>query len=72
MFRTKIKKEALQGFFLSEIKRLKTELNINNSQLAKAAKMQKTQLNEYLLGNQDTKSQNVERMLVFLGYFNCK
>ena len=57
--------------FRTEIKKRASEKGVSFYRLAKVAKMQITQLKKYLSGEQDTQSENVERMLDFLGYFDC-
>lgn len=57
--------------FRKEIKKRASEQEVSFYRLAKVAKMQITQLKKYLSGEQDTQSENVERMLEFLGYFDC-
>ena len=57
--------------FRTEINKRASEQGVSFYKLAKIAKMQITQLKKYLSGEQDTQSENVERMLDFLGYFDC-
>lgn len=61
--------ERETNFLRSKINELKKEKKVSTYKLAQVAEMQKTQLKKYLEGNQDTRSENVERMLDFLGYF---
>ena len=56
--------------FRTEINKRASEKGVSFYQLAKVAEMQITQLKKYLSGEQDTQSENVERMLDFLGYFD--
>ena len=57
--------------FRNEINKRASEKKVSFYRLAKVAEMQITQLKKYLSGEQDTQSENVERMLKFLGYFDC-
>ena len=49
-----------------EIKKRALEKGVSFYRLAKVAGMQQTQLKKYLNGEQDTKSENVERMILHL------
>lgn len=57
--------------FRKEINKRASAQEVSFYRLAKVAEMQITQLKKYLSGEQDTQSENVERMLDFLGYFDC-
>jgi len=54
----------------TEIKKRASAQGVSFYRLAKVAEMQITQLKKYLNNEQDTKSENVERMLKYLGYFD--